>query len=87
MKAILHIPSGELVQFVRLTASAKPMHNGLYFVFKINGKQYSPLVAGGMRSDYPFRTALKENEHIELLLQSLTQCKFLAEEFIVVDYL
>jgi hypothetical protein len=87
MRAILHIPSGELVEFVRMNARGVSIHNGLYIVFRLHKNLYSPVFPGGMQGPIPFRIFLKEDEHVELLMHSLMQCKekFLAEEFTIID--
>ena len=87
MKAILHIPSGELVEFIRLNAKGTPSRKGLYVVFEFNNRRYSPLYPSNASGPMIFRTYLRDDEHTELLLRSLLQCevKFLAEEFTIID--
>ena len=91
MRAILHIPSGQLVEFVKTNSTGKQLADGLYVTFRINGvARFSNLA---MRSTpdlsrAKFRHALIESDNIPLLLHYLTsnlELRLLKEEFEIVE--
>lgn len=87
MRVILHIPTGEIVEFVKLNVRGRQSVTGLYFVFKT--KTWTACSGGlskNILDQVKFRSRLLETDDPRLLLHSLcSHAKFMPEEFEIID--
>lgn len=86
MKAILHIPTGEIVEFAKTNALGKQMATGIYITYRTKSlAAFSPSLRE-VPSGLKFRANLLETDDIRLMLHALCQhSKFISEEFELVD--
>ena len=86
MKAILHIPTGELVEFAKTNALGKQCATGIYITFRTKSLPMFTAALQDVPKNLVFRSQLLETDDIRLMLHTLCQhSKFIAEEFELVD--
>lgn len=80
MRALLHIPSGDLVRFVKLDSRGRITPNGSFYVTLLNNEACSIFSDGR-----GYRTYLEDYDNLPLLLQALVNSSYVKNEFEVIE--